>query len=84
MPKRESIFDKSLIGVAHESRFEGKIHLAPHQKKKVPVPLFKKQLMRQPLSKENKVIKIVEQPIDIAQMLTGYNDHDGVNAGERL
>jgi hypothetical protein len=40
--------------------------------------------MRQPLSKENKVIKIVEQPIDIAQMLTGYNDHDGVNAGERL
>lgn len=30
MPKRESIFDKELPGVAHESRFEGKINLAPH------------------------------------------------------
>ncbi|TNV84477.1 hypothetical protein FGO68_gene11998 [Halteria grandinella] len=84
MPKRESMFDKSLPGVAHESRFEGKVYLATHQKPKLQAPMFGKQLKRQPLAKESKVIKIITEPLDVAQMLTGYNDHDGLNSGGQL
>lgn len=59
MPKREFFLDK-LIG-AHESRFETKIHLLK-LKKKVVVPIFKRQTDRPPFAEETKVIKVLDKP----------------------